>query len=124
MQTTMRSPAHAGSPLIANLLGVGIAGLVLATLSNTSIPLLDSDRAVFIALIILGMVMCTLGGVGRAPAMYGWANPVTLFGIVVGTVMLVLAAAALTGQVADRLAIEVLAGLLAIKWAVGLVFLR
>jgi hypothetical protein len=120
----MRSPAHTGSPLIANLLGVGIAALVLAALSNTSIPLLGSDRAVFIALLILGMVMCTLGGVGRAPAMYGWASPVTLCGIAVGTLILVLTAAALTGQVADRLAIEVLAGLMAIKWTVGLVFLR
>jgi hypothetical protein len=68
--------------------------------------------------------MCSLGGVGRAPAKFGWTHPATLFGTTVGTAMLVLAGADLTGQVADRLAIFVFAALFAIKWAVGLAFVR
>ncbi len=101
MQTTMRSPAvYTGSPLVANLLGIAIAALILAVLTNTPLPLLGTDRAVFIALVILGMTMCSLGDVGRAPNIHGWTHPITLFGVVVGTLMLALTAAVLTGQTA------------------------
>jgi hypothetical protein len=144
MQTTMRSPAvYTGSPLAANLLGIAIAALVVAVLTNTPLPLLGSDRGVFIAMVILGMTMCSLGGVGRAPKMHGWTHPITLFGIAVGTLMLVLTAAVLIGQTAfldpfaftvgvglpieaarDRAAIIVLAGVMSIKWIVGLLFVR
>jgi hypothetical protein len=71
--------------------------------------------------------MCSLGGVGRAPAKFGWTHPVTLFGITVGTTLLVLAGAVLTGQLQDRFAIIIIiifGALFAIKWAVGLAFVR
>ena len=125
MQSTMRNPAvSSGNLLIATLLGVVIAALLVAALTSTSVPVLSSDRAIFFALVVLGLTMCSLGGVGRAPAKHGWTHPVTLFGTAVGTVMLVLAGAVLTGQVADRFAIGVFAALFAMKWVVGLVFVR
>ena len=143
MQATIQKPtAYSGSAAVANLIGAAIALLIFAVLTNSPIPLLGSDRATFIALIILGTTMCALGGVGRAPSRYGWTHPVTLFGIVVGIVAMLLAAAVLVGQPAfldpiativgrtsvdaghDRPAIVVLGVLMAIKWLVGLVYVR
>jgi hypothetical protein len=125
MQTTMRGPAaYSGSALIANLLGLAIAALIAAALTSASPPLLGSDRAILLAVVALGMTMCSVGGVGRAPMKFGWTHPVTLFGIAVGTVMLLIAAAVLIGQVADRTALNVFAVLLAVKWAIGLTFVR
>lgn len=125
MQTTLSKPAaYSGSPIAATLLGAATAGLLIAALTNTAIPLLGSERAIFLALVVLGMTMCSLGGMGRAPAKYGWTHPVTLFGIAVGTVMLLLTGGVVDGQIADRVAINIFAGLFAIKWLVGLTFVR
>src|SRR5690242_5586927 len=100
MQTTMRRPAtSSGSRLVANLIGVVIVALVVATLTNVSVPLLGSERCTFVAVVLLGITMCSLGGVGRAPRKYGWMHPVTVFGTAVGTIMLLLAAAVMLGQV-------------------------
>jgi hypothetical protein len=132
-----------GNPLAANLLGIIAAFIVVALLANIRVPLLGSDRATFIALVIVGMSMCALGGIGRAQSTLGWTDPVTLVGIVVGSLALVLIAAVLTGRAGflepvaavvggtgtaesaiDRAASVVLAGLIALKWAVGLLFLH
>lgn len=48
----------------------------------------------------------------------------TLFGIAVGTALLLVAGAVLAGQVADRFALNAFAALFAVKWAVGLTFVR
>ncbi|MBI3971919.1 MAG: hypothetical protein HY332_11570 [Chloroflexi bacterium] len=92
----------APSPLAANLLGVIAAMLVLAVITNTSasVPLLSSDRAAFYALVLIGMAVCTMGGIGRAQASLGWTHPITLVGIVLGTLALLLIGMVLTGRTA------------------------
>jgi hypothetical protein len=125
MQATLRKPHPSfGSPLLANLIGIVIAALIAAALTNTSVPLLASERAIFVAVLLLGVSMCSLGGVGRAPMKYGWMHPVTLFGIAIGTIMLLLAAGVVLGQVADLIGLTVFGALFAMKWAVGLAFVR
>jgi hypothetical protein len=125
MQATMQKPATVfGSPLFANLIGIVIAALIAATLTNTSLPLLGSERAIFVAVLLLGVTMCSLGGVGRAPMKYGWMHPVTLFGIAVGTILLLLAAGVVLGQLTDQVGLRMFAALFALKWVVGLAFVR
>jgi hypothetical protein len=125
MQATLRKPAATfGNPLVANVLGLITAALVLAALTRTPLPLLGSDVVMFLAVLVLGMSMCALGGVGRAPVKYGWTHPVTLLGIMLGIIMLLLAGGVLFGQVATPVGLTALAALLAIKWAVGLAFVR
>jgi hypothetical protein len=125
MQKTMPRPAtSSGSPLVANLIGIVIVALVVATLTNAPVPLLGSERATFLAVVLLGITMCALGGVGRAPRKYGWMHPVTLFGTAVGTIMLLFAAAVMLGQVNDQIGILVFTALFATKWVVGLAFVR
>jgi hypothetical protein len=125
MQAVVRKPGTSfGNPLLANVLGVILAALLTAALTSTPVPLLDSDSSIFLAAVALGMTMCAFGGVGRAPAKYGWAHPVTLFGIVIGTVMLLVVAGVLPGLVATHLGLSAFAALLVLKWVVGLVFVR
>ena len=125
MQAAVRKPvASFGNPVLANVLGVILAALLAAGLTSTPLPLLESDSAIFVVALALGMTMCAFGGVGRAPAKYGWAHPVTLFGIVVGTVMLLLTAGVFSGHVATHVGLSAFAALLALKWVVGLAFVR
>jgi hypothetical protein len=138
MQTTV-----AGNALAANLLGVLATFMVVALLANVRLPLLGSDRTAFIALALVGMTMCALGGIGRAQSTLGWTDPVTLAGIVIGSLALLLVAAVLAGKAeflapvatlvggtstvestTDRAAMLILAGLIALKWAIGLLFLH
>ena len=77
-----------------------------------------------VAVVVLCATMCSLGVVGRAPMKYGWMHPVTLFGIAVGTIMLLLAAGVVLGQVTEQIGLSVFAALFAIKWVVGLAFVR
>jgi hypothetical protein len=112
-------------------------------LFNIRLPLLGSDRAAFIAVVVVGMTMCALGGIGRAQSTLGWTDPITVLGIAIGSLALMLVAAVLTGKAGvlapvsaliagtsslesatDRAATLVLAGLIAVKWVIGLVFLR
>ena len=132
-----------GNAIAANLLGVLAALMVIALLTNVRLPLIGSDRAAFSALVLIGMTMCALGGIGRAQSTLGWTDPVTLVGIVIGSFALVLIAAVLAGRAdflapvaalvggtstvessMDRAATLVLAGLIALKWAIGLLFLH
>jgi hypothetical protein len=143
MQANATTTTFTGNALVANLLGVLAALIVLALLVNIRLPLLGTDRAVFIALVVVGVNMCAFGGIGRAQSTIGWTNPITVVGIVIGSLALVLAAAVLTGKAGflapvsalvggtsslesatDRAATLVLAGLIAMKWAIGLLFLR
>jgi hypothetical protein len=131
-----------GNAFAANALGILAAIIVVALLANFRLPLLGSDRPAFIALVVVGMTMCALGGIGRAQSTLGWTDPVTLVGIVVGSLALLLIAAVIAGKAeflapvaavvggtttlesaTYRAATVVLAGLMALKWAIGLLFL-
>jgi len=125
MQATLRKQdTPFGSPLFANLIGIVIAALVVAALTNTSVPLLGSERAIFVPVVLLGISMCALGGVGRAPMKYGWMHPVTLFGIAIGAIMLLLAAGVVLGRVAEQIGLIAFTALFAMKWLVCMAFVR
>jgi hypothetical protein len=143
MQANANATTFTGNALAANLLGILAALIVVALVFKSRLPFLGTDRAAFIALVVVGMTMCALGGIGRAQSTIGWTDPVTLFGIAIGSLALVLVAAVLTGKdgflapvsvlvgessslesATDRAATLVLAGLIAVKWAIGLLFLQ
>lgn len=84
----------------ANVLGIVLVVLVIGTLSNAtdSLPLIGSDRGALIALLVVGMAMCAVGGIGPAQATLGWTHPMTLLGSAFGTLILFVGGAALMGQ--------------------------
>lgn len=109
-------------PLVA-LFGIASAVLVAAVLTNVALQFGIGDRMAFIALVILGLAMCSSGKLG-AGAVYGWANPLHLAGYVLGTLGLVFAALVLLGVsipfiATDRAAIIALAVLMLVKTGVA-----
>jgi hypothetical protein len=98
MQATATATTFTGSAPAANVLGVVAALMVAASIAGVRLPLLGSDRATFIGLVVVGMTMCTLGGIGRAQSTVGWSDPVTIVGIVIGVLALGLVGAVLAGR--------------------------
>jgi hypothetical protein len=86
-----------GSTMTSAVLGVLVALLVLATLTGRKIPFITSERAALIVLVVLGMAMCTRG-IGRVAALGEWAHPLSILGILIGVLILVIAAALLFGK--------------------------
>jgi hypothetical protein len=129
-----------GIALILGTAGV-VVTLWLAWLALTSdaVPIVGTARGALIAIAVVGMTACAVAGIGQAP-LIGWTHPVTIIGIIAGVVALALVGAGLLGwdglvrpaagivpvgatvaATTERLAIGLLAGLIAIKWVVGIV---
>ncbi len=120
---------------------VGVAAslwLAWMALTNDSVPIVGSVRGALIAVVIIGMAACSVAGIGLAPDI-GRTHPITIFGIVVGLLALAIAGAGLFGwdglvrfadgllplgtgltATTERLAIGLLAGLIALKWVAGI----
>lgn len=95
MKTTTITTGGSSLPFI--LLGVLAAGLVLATLTGRKVPLLSSERAVLLALLVIGLAMCS-PGIGRVAAAGAWAHPLAILGYLLGAVILIVGGAALFGR--------------------------
>jgi hypothetical protein len=87
---------------LASAIGIVLVVLVIGTLSNVTAgsPLIGTVRGALIALLAVGMAMCAVGGIGPAQADLGWTHPVTLLGIALGTLIVLIAGAAVIGQAA------------------------
>jgi hypothetical protein len=99
------------------LLGLAAALLAAAVLTGLSQTLGVSDRLAFIALVVVGMAMCTTG---MKLDRYGWTNPFNLFGIVAGAAALALVGAALLNIhlpfiAGDREAVAALTAIMVVK---------
>jgi len=126
----------AGTLLVA--LAVAIALLAAA---GRELPWVGVGRGALIAVAIVGMAGCAIGGIGQAPSL-GWTHPVTIIGILLGIAALAVIGAGLFGwstvlqpvsalvpgstpaglDETLRVALIALAGVIVIKWlvAVGL----
>ncbi len=146
MASTIGSTARKGGfgmpvaiSFVLGTVGVGVClWLAYVALTSDSVPLVGSARGALIAIAVVGMAACAVAGIGQAPVI-GWTHPLTIFGIVVGVLALVLAGAGLFGWDAlvrpaagivpiganlaattERLAIGLLAALIAVKWLAGI----
>ncbi len=87
-----------GNTLAVIALGILAALLVFAVLTGRKVPLLSSDRAALLALVVIGMLMCTRGGIGRVAANNAWFHPMSFLGYLLGGVIIVIGIAALIGK--------------------------
>lgn len=128
-----------GIAFIVGTIGVVVTlWLAWLALTSDSVPLVGSVRGALIAIAIIGMASCAVAGIGQAP-LIGWTHPITIIGIIAGVVALALVGAGLFGwdglvrpaagvvpiganlvATTERLAVGLLAGLIAIKWVVGI----
>lgn len=79
-------------------LGILAALLVLAVLTGRRVPLLSSDRAALLVLVVIGMAFCSQAGIGRVAASGEWAHPLSILGYLLGGAILLIGIAALFGK--------------------------
>ncbi|MBI5671152.1 MAG: hypothetical protein HZC41_24410 [Chloroflexi bacterium] len=121
----MNTNASNSSHLIPAVLGILAAILIFFVLTNRPLPLITSDRAALIALVVIGFAMCAIGGSGRAISTFGMTSPVTIIGSALGLLVLLVAGARLAGVnlpviVDDRAAFVAVAVIGVVKVAVNL----
>jgi len=92
-----RTTVRPRTPAFANVLRILAALLVVAVLTNTSLPMIASETGAFYAIALIGIVMCSLGA-GPVVTKLGWAHPISLLGIALGVLAILLVASALLGQ--------------------------
>lgn len=101
MKTATFAPTNINIPAAA--LGLAAALLIFAVLTGRKIPLLNSDRAALLTLVLIGMTMCTLSGINRVAAAGAWTHPLSILGYLLGAAILVIGLAALFGKVVPPL---------------------
>ena len=119
---TMNSFTNLWLPLV---LGFVVAIIVFAAIGGRSLPFLNSPKASLIALLVVGMVMCT-GGIGQVGASGKWTSPLAIVGILLGVLILVIIISAfagvrlplITGQFQAVVAVGIL---IAVKFLIGTV---
>jgi hypothetical protein len=76
------------------VVGLGAGVYALAVLTGVKLPFVTSDRVALVGLFVIGFMFCAQG---MEIDKYGWLNPLTLAGCVVGALMLVLFIATFAG---------------------------
>lgn len=109
--------------LLSSALGIVAVLLVFAVLTGRKVPLISGNRAAFIALAVSGFAMCSIG-MGKIATGLGWTHPITIIGIVLGTLLILLVVAMLAGWqvpfIADyRAAFVAVAVVGLVKWALA-----
>ncbi len=119
-QTT--NPAVIPTPINPGVIVMGllIIGVLIAAFSGKKVPLLSNLRFDLIVLIVLGMAMCTSGGIGRVAALNAWGHPLAIVGYVLGAAILLAAGAVFLNVklpfiANDQQALLLVAGLLGAK---------
>ena len=82
--------------------GILILALLAATVvfigaTGKKVPLLSNIRVDIVLLVIIGMTMCTQGGIGRVAATGQWAHPLSIMGYILGGLILLITLAVFVG---------------------------
>lgn len=109
------------APITPAIIGLAVlfAAVMFIGVTGRKVPLLSNPRADIILLVIIGMTMCTQGGIGRVAAAGQWTHPLSILGYLLGGLILLITLFVFTGWklpfIANDgqalLAIAILAGL-------------
>jgi len=119
---------------------LGSLGLAWGALSNPALPVIGSGRGALLAVGLIGLAGCTVGGLPHTPVV-DWGHPMIMLGTALGIAALAIILAGLLGWDAvlrpvaqvvpgslvgsastEQLAIVALAGVIALKWLIGTVW--
>jgi len=89
-QPTVITPTIIGLALLA-------AAVVFIGVTGKKVPLLSNIRVDIILLVIIGMTMCTQGGIGRVAATGEWTHPLSIIGYILGGLILFVTLAVFVG---------------------------
>jgi hypothetical protein len=97
MNAVKGNTMQTGTALILPLiLGAVCALIVYTTLTGKPLLFITTPKAGLIALLVVGMAMCT-GGIGQVAASGKWVSPMAFAGYLLGLAILVVFFAGLTG---------------------------
>jgi hypothetical protein len=94
MKTITQSPVITPSILVLVLLA---AAVVFVGLAGKKVPALSNLRVDIVLLVVLGMAICSQGGIGRVAAANAWAHPLSIIGYVLGGLILFILLAVFVG---------------------------
>lgn len=94
--------------------------LYYARVRGIDLPLLSSERIAIVALAVIGIAMCAIGGSGNASTFTnGLSNPWVLVSSVLGaTALVVIVAGLITG---GKLYVMLLTGIIVLMWLISTV---
>jgi hypothetical protein len=84
------------TPSILGLALLAVA-VVLIGVTGKRVPLLSNIRVDIILLVIIGMTMCTQGGIGRIATLGQWTHPLAIVGYILGGLILFITLAVFVG---------------------------
>lgn len=79
------------------LLALLFAAVLFIGATGKKVPVLSNVRVDIVLLVIIGMAMCTQGGIGRVAATGQWSHPLAIVGYILGASILLIATAAFVG---------------------------
>jgi hypothetical protein len=79
------------------LLALLFAAVVFIGTTGKKVPLLSNVRLDIVLLVIIGMTMCTQGGIGRVAATGQWSHPLSIIGYILGGLILLITLAVFVG---------------------------
>src|SRR5512141_1250950 len=92
---TIAQPAVITPSIIGLTLLAAIVVFIGAT--GKKVPVLSNIRVDIILLVIIGMTMCTQGGIGRVAATGQWSHPLSIVCYILGCFMLLVTLAVVVG---------------------------
>jgi hypothetical protein len=73
------------------------AAVTLIGVTGKKVPLLSNARVDIVLLVIIGMLICQQGGIGRVAATGQWTHPLAIIGYILGGLILFIALAVFVG---------------------------
>jgi hypothetical protein len=89
-QPAVITPTIIGLALLA-------AAIVFIGVTGKKVPLFSNVRVDIILLVIIGMTICTQGGIGRVAATGQWTHPLSIIGYILGGLILFITLAVFVG---------------------------
>jgi hypothetical protein len=83
--------------LLPLLLGGVITVIGYAAFTGRQLPLVSSPRVALVILLVVGMAMCTLGGINQVSNSGRWTSPLAILGYLLGAAILAVITAGLAG---------------------------
>ena len=87
------------SVITPSILVLGLLFAIVAFIGMTGkkVPLLTNIRLDIVLLVVIGMAICTQGGIGRIAATGQWAHPQAILGYILGGLILLITLAVFAG---------------------------
>lgn len=92
---TITQPAVITTTIIG--LAILFAAITFIGVTGKKVPLLSNIRVDIILLVIIGMTICTQGGIGRVAATGQWTHPLSIIGYLLGGLILIVTLAVFVG---------------------------